>query len=75
MFTIYKIYLYILCVILAFLGVCKSKYVDSQTATCSRWFFARGFFYPQDGDDTFHRNVGSDKNYTAPYPGSKSKVD
>jgi hypothetical protein len=22
-------------------------------ATCSRWFLARGFFYPEDGGDTF----------------------
>jgi hypothetical protein len=28
-------------------------------ATCSRWFLARGFFYPEDGGDTFLRNVGS----------------
>jgi hypothetical protein len=24
-------------------------------ATCSRWFLARGFFYPEDGGDTFLR--------------------
>jgi hypothetical protein len=24
---------------------------------CSSWFPARGFFYPEDGDDTFLRNV------------------
>jgi hypothetical protein len=38
------------------------------TATCSRWFLARGFFYPEDGGDTFLRNVGSHKKYTAPHP-------
>jgi hypothetical protein len=27
--------------------------------TCSRWFFAHGFFYPEDWGDTFLRNVGS----------------
>jgi hypothetical protein len=27
-------------------------------ATCSRWFTARGFVYPEDGGDTFLRNVG-----------------
>jgi hypothetical protein len=37
-------------------------------ATCSLWFLARGFFYPEDGGDTFLRNVGSEKNYTAPHP-------
>jgi hypothetical protein len=37
-------------------------------ATCSRWFFARRFFYSEDGDDTFLRNVGSHKIYTAPHP-------
>jgi hypothetical protein len=39
-----------------------------STATCSRWFLARGFFYPEDGGDTFLRNVGSHKSYTAPHP-------
>jgi hypothetical protein len=37
-------------------------------ATCSRWFLARGFFYPEDGGDTFLRNVGSHKICTAPHP-------
>jgi hypothetical protein len=31
----------------------------AQPPTCSRWFLARGFFYPEDGGDTFPRNVGS----------------
>jgi hypothetical protein len=35
-------------------------------ATCSRWFLARKFFYPEDGGDTILRNVGSHRNYTAP---------
>jgi hypothetical protein len=35
----------------------------------TRWFFARGFFYPEDGGDTILRNVGSiDHIYTAPHP-------
>jgi hypothetical protein len=44
--------------------------VTLQTAaTCSRWFLARGFFYPEDGGDTFLRNVGSiRKIYTVPHP-------
>jgi hypothetical protein len=37
-------------------------------ATCPRWFLAPGFFYPEDGDDTFLRNVGSHKIYMAPHP-------
>jgi hypothetical protein len=41
----------------------------SSAATCSRWFFARGFFYPEDGGDTILLNVGSiDHIYTAPHP-------
>jgi hypothetical protein len=35
--------------------------------TCSRWFLASGFFYPEDGGDTFLRNVSSYKIYTAPH--------
>jgi hypothetical protein len=37
-------------------------------ATCSSWFLVPGFFYPEDGGDTFLRNVGSYKIYTAPHP-------
>jgi hypothetical protein len=45
----------------------------SDEPACSpawaRWFFARGFFYPEDGGDTILRNVGSiDYIYTAPHP-------
>jgi hypothetical protein len=36
-------------------------------ATCSQWFLARGFFYPENGADMFLRNVGSHKIYTAPH--------
>jgi hypothetical protein len=39
-----------------------------SAATCSRWLLARGFFYPEDGGDTFLQNVGSHKIYTAPHP-------
>jgi hypothetical protein len=39
-----------------------------SAATCTRWIHNRGFFYPEDGGDTYHRNVGSHKIYTAPYP-------
>jgi hypothetical protein len=39
-----------------------------SAATCSRWFLARVFFYPEDGGDTFLQNVGSYKIYTAPLP-------
>jgi hypothetical protein len=41
---------------------------DVAADTCSRWFLARGFFYPEDGGDMFLRNVGSHKIYTAPHP-------
>jgi hypothetical protein len=33
-----------------------------------RWLLASGFFYPEDGGDTFLRNVDSHKIYTAPLP-------
>jgi hypothetical protein len=38
------------------------------TATCSCWFLAFGFFYPEDGGDTFLWNVGSHQIYTTPHP-------
>jgi hypothetical protein len=45
------------------------RLVASSAATCSRWFFARGFYYPEDGGDTVLRNVGSIHYiYTAPHP-------
>jgi hypothetical protein len=31
----------------------------------ARWFEVHGFFYPEDGGDTFLRNIGSHKIYTA----------
>jgi hypothetical protein len=34
----------------------------------SNWFLVRGFFYPEDGGNTFLRNVCSLKIYTAPHP-------
>jgi hypothetical protein len=37
-------------------------------ATCSRLFLARLIFDPEDGGDTFLRNVGSYTDYTALYP-------
>jgi hypothetical protein len=42
--------------------------VFMAAATYSRWFLAREFFYLEDGGDTFLRNVGSHKIYTAPHP-------
>jgi hypothetical protein len=36
-----------------------------SAATWSRWFLARALFYPEDGGDTFLRNVGSHKIYSA----------
>jgi hypothetical protein len=47
----------------------RSCFIMSQVAaTCSRWFLARGFFYHENGGDTFLRNVGLHKIYTAPHP-------
>jgi hypothetical protein len=42
--------------------------VSQSAATCSRWFLFRGFFYPEDGGDTFLRSVGSHKIYTVQHP-------
>jgi hypothetical protein len=39
-----------------------------SAATCSSWFLDRGFFYPEDGDDAFLRDVGSYKIYMASHP-------
>jgi hypothetical protein len=39
-----------------------------SAATCSRRFLAHGFLYPEDGGDTFLRNVGSHKIYIEPHP-------
>jgi hypothetical protein len=44
------------------------RLVAQSAATCSRCLPARGFFYPEDGDDTFLWNVGSHKIYMAPHP-------
>jgi hypothetical protein len=42
--------------------------LSRSAATYSHWFLARGLFYPEDGGNTFLRNVGSHKIYTAPHP-------
>jgi hypothetical protein len=34
----------------------------------ARWFLAGLIFDPEDGGDTFHRNVGPHTDYTALYP-------
>jgi hypothetical protein len=34
------------------------RLVAQSAATWPHWFFARGFFYPEDGGDKFFRNVG-----------------
>jgi hypothetical protein len=33
--------------------------IGQSEATCSRWFPARGFFYPEDGGDTFSETSGN----------------
>jgi hypothetical protein len=40
----------------------------SAAATCSYWFLAQGFFYPDDGCNTFLRNIRLHKTYMAPHP-------
>jgi hypothetical protein len=40
----------------------------SVSATCSRWFLARRFFYPEDGGNTFLQNVVSHKIYMVQHP-------
>jgi hypothetical protein len=42
--------------------------VAQSVATCSRWFLAHRFFYPEDGGDMFLQNVGSHKNYMVLHP-------
>jgi hypothetical protein len=39
------------------MGHMGNQLVVQSAAICSRWFLARGFFYPEDGGDTFLRNV------------------
>jgi hypothetical protein len=46
----------------------KPRRPSQSAATCSRWFLTRGFSFPEDGGDTFLRNVGSHKIYMAPHP-------
>jgi hypothetical protein len=40
------------------------RLVASSAATCSRWFFARGFFYPEDGGDTILQSTTSTRRHT-----------
>jgi hypothetical protein len=42
--------------------------VADSAATCLRLFLAGGFFYPEDGGDTFLRNIGSHKIHTRHIP-------
>jgi hypothetical protein len=49
---------------LAWAGGCRLMH---QSKTPS-WFLARGFFYPEDGSNTFLRNVGSHKIFMGPHP-------
>jgi hypothetical protein len=36
----------------------RQSQCDVDFGSCSRWFLVSGFFYPEDGGDTFLRNVG-----------------
>jgi hypothetical protein len=38
---------------------------EQVAAGCSVWFLACGVFYPENGDDTFLRNVGLYNIYTS----------
>jgi hypothetical protein len=49
--------------------------VAQAAAICSHWFTARGFFYPEDGGDTFLWNVDWRKMYTAPHPRRRHSSD
>jgi hypothetical protein len=53
-------------------ALCRScvnrRFGLQSAATCSSWFLALGFFYPEDGYYTFPRNAGSYKIYTAQHP-------
>jgi hypothetical protein len=42
--------------------------LQQSAANCSRWFFARGFFYPEDGGYALLRNFAWHMVYTAPHP-------
>jgi hypothetical protein len=58
-----------------FLFALTQKACRIWLTTCSCWFLARGFFYPEDGGDAFIRNVGSHKIYTAPHPRRRHSSD
>jgi hypothetical protein len=64
-FLIFQPKWFIACVIFRNLLFCSGK---ESAATCSRWFVARRYLYPEDGDSTFLRNLGLHKMYTAPHP-------
>jgi hypothetical protein len=50
------------------------RLVTQSAAICSRWFLARGFFCPEDGGDTFLRNIGLHNIYTASYPRRRNSL-
>jgi hypothetical protein len=54
--------------IAAIFKVEKSARKEPAGAGGCRLLLARGFFYSEDGCDTFLRNVGSHKIYTPPHP-------
>jgi hypothetical protein len=49
-------------------GVKKPKREGGSLQPPSHWFLARGFVYPEDGGDSFLRNVGSHNMYITPHP-------
>jgi hypothetical protein len=48
--------------------ICLFPTEAQSAATCWCWVPARGFFYSEDGGDTFTRKVGWRKIYTTPRP-------
>jgi hypothetical protein len=48
-------------------GVTNNLHYSFAWPTAPRWFLARLIFDPEDGSNTFLRNVGSDTEHTAPY--------
>jgi hypothetical protein len=49
-------------------GASVSRFLQKAAGTYSPWFLARGFFYPEDGGDTFLPDVYLNKIYIAPLP-------
>jgi hypothetical protein len=51
-----------------FWDVAPCRSCAQTAATCSGWFLARGFFYPEDGGDKTRRTSGTTAISPAPHP-------